>query len=791
MKDQKCRNLAISLFTLALSLMMAPTVQGAEENSQDNNSSDPKVIYVSQDGAGDGLTADAPAAFTADLVSQQASPVELVLTEDINIESTVKITNGQNVTIVDNGTPITVTAISSGNTHSMFNVEEGGILSFRTSVPGEDSLLVFDASRENSRSSTLFVDVTGTFILDGGTLQNGLVYYGSSGAVTIDDNGYFEMNGGIITNVSISNQYCGTVFLDGSGRFEMNGGTISNCTDLQSIPLNTAAVFLRPASASLETSFIMRDGTISDNHFAHGGVFAGSYGRGTTGAEAVFTMEGGTITRNTGTYAGGGVAVFGPGNFYMKGGEISENSSPAGGGVATLDLYTSYGTGYDIDEWNTTLHCPGRFEMTGGTIKGNQAIGNTGVGGGVYIASNTCVIKNGIISDNTATYQGGGIYVATTPYVLQMADTVVTNNTATILGGGMWFCPTGDITTTVTNGGAIFGNTASDPAGADAAGDDVAAVPQTGKTHKITLSDRMLGGGEVCWYDDGGVESEKIEAGNALGRPDGSDRFDPSQPGEQRTQIKDYTDALALKAIVTDEAAELALSQAKVLITGNEAPRGGGIGSNGGIVMGVPGDEWTLNVTKAWDGVEEADRTAVTVRLKIGNYLLDPVTLDETNNWTASFENLPNPDSLGGLSITVIEEGEEYEVSYSEIQSDDGTKTLSVIVTNKPIPDEPDEPDKPNEPDKPDEPDEPDEPDKPDEPDEPGKPDEPDKPDEPGQPEEPQTPEKPSQPDQPKDTVSPETGDSRISDVWPFFLFADVSAVAGITAILLKRRRNQ
>ena len=169
---------------------------------------------------------------------------------------------------------------------------------------------------------------------------------------------------------------------------------------------------------------------------------------------------------------------------------------------------------------------------------------------------------------------------------------------------------------------------------------------------------------------------------------------------------KGDNDGIALKAVTSEAAEELARSRAKLLITGNSAPRGGGVGSNGAIVIGTPEDEWSLEVTKVWDGVSEGDRRPVTIRLKIGEYELDTVTLDTDNSWTKEFTQLPNPDTLGELAITVIEEGNEYEASYSTIQRDDGNKLLTITVTNKPG--DPDKPDKPDKPDRPDDPDYPD-----------------------------------------------------------------------------------
>lgn len=120
--------------------------------------------------------------------------------------------------------------------------------------------------------------------------------------------------------------------------------------------------------------------------------------------------------------------------------------------------------------------------MNYGVVSGNKAVyraseGDGGCGGGIYVASDNVVLKAGVIENNQAERQGGGIYVGSVPYTLHMYDAVITENTAELLGGGLWFCPTGDATNTVTNGGAIYGN----KAGENGAGDDFVSVPREGK----------------------------------------------------------------------------------------------------------------------------------------------------------------------------------------------------------------------------------------------------------------------------------------------------------------------
>ena len=293
-------------------------------------------------------------------------------------------------------------------------------------------------------------------------------------------------------------------------------------------------------------------------------------------------------------------------------------------------------------------------------------------------------LKGGKIVNNTASNHGGGVYVSEPPQVVKIYNAVVTGNTATLMGGGLWFCPTGDATFSVTNGIAVYENHA------DRAGDDFVSL--SGSTGKVTLADRMLGGGAVEWYRDGAVNGGtgggSTPPQNVTGSVDSSvARFDPENPGERLTSISGNGN-YALKAVVSDEAVELARSQAKLWIIGNQAQRGGGIGSNGAADLGEQDKDYTLQVKKVWEGGTPADGASVTVYLMIGSHRLDPVVLSAENDWTASFTDLPAPDSLtgdlAGVEYAVVEDPVPagYEVSYSEAVVDEENRIITITVTN-------------------------------------------------------------------------------------------------------------
>lgn len=663
-----------------------------EKPADESMRQDGQYIYVSQDGGGDGQSAQSPAKLSSELIKSLNTKTNIVITSDIELTQNIIIEKGQDVTLLNDGNARTINIKNQGanNNHGAFQINKGAKLTIATSQSDRDDLLIIDGSAAACASSMAvencdygdLITCRGTLTLSGGTLQNSHCTQPGGGAVVVSGNdAEFDMTGGTIRDNTFNNQYGGTVRIAFGAKFEMNGGAI--CENETKLPsggaINNAAVYVEAAGNS---SFYMKGGQITGNYGDSGGVFIGEPAPSDFSSVATMEMNGGSISGNTADKYGGGIMVCGQARVTVNKGEISGNTAIIGGGVAVYDLYTDRGMGQDYDQWKNFF--PAEFTMNYGVVSGNKAVyraseGDGGCGGGIYVASDNVVLKAGVIENNQAERQGGGIYVGSVPYTLHMYDAVITENTAELLGGGLWFCPTGDATNTVTNGGAIYGN----KAGENGAGDDFVSVPREGKGHYVMLADRMLGGGEVKWYKDGGVLDGAASGTNVLGLPDGSARYDKDNPGERIQHINMKEEGFALKAEVTEAGIKLAQSQAKLTVTGNSSARGGGIGSNGGIVIGTP-DEWTLNIKKVWDVEDEKDSEPVNIYLKIGEHLLDHVTLNEGNGWQASFTQLPNPESLNNVSITVVEEnGQHYQASYSDMQIDKDNKTMFITVTNK------------------------------------------------------------------------------------------------------------
>ena len=586
--------------------------------------------------------------------------VEVIANTSLNKQITIEA--GKNITI--KGRDYTIELASSS---TAFKIEKEGSLTI-------DGDLTFTTKDENTKVQG-FVNCSGLFKFNNGTIdmKNGNLGSGSLINVTGPE-AEFILNNGTIKNVNNG----GGVYVNNQASFIMNDGTISNC----SAYLYGGGVLVEGQSKDSSAAFTMNGGVIEKCQALYGGgVCIRCY---SNDGKAEMIMNGGTIRDNIAKNdndndnnpgAGGGIMIWDNTdnqNVYssehisliMKNGEISNNSVPngMGGGVAC---------------------CGGKFTMEGGSINNNKASSSVnGCGGGVYIASSGVTLNRGKIQNNEAGLQGGGVYCGSTPYIVKVYNAVIKENRASIIGGGVWACPTGDVKVFITNGVAVYDNTA------EKAGDDVASIKNTNnEDYVLTLSDRMLGGGQVLWYLDGKLNATQKDdkSDNRLGVADESVQRYPNTDPDPITNINDATDSYVLKAAASDNAKSLAISAASLLITGNSAPRGGGIGTNGGFIMGDENNDYSLIVKKVWENTtDESLKKELTVYLKINETELDSVKLNSNNNWTATFDDLPSPDSLDNVSYAVVEDPvpDNFVPTYSQAKVNNDTRTIEINIMN-------------------------------------------------------------------------------------------------------------
>lgn len=245
-----------------------------------------------------------------------------------------------------------------------------------------------------------------TLKLESGIILDGYksVYNGNTSTIIYVVSGEFVMNGGIIRN-NRSNAG-GAVYVNLGQKFNMTGGTIEGCNGLNS----GGAIYNNG-------TFIMSGGTISNN-FANdatngkgGGIYNDDAG--------VINLNGGTIQQCESAVYGGGIYNRGQLKFSASASfKIQNNKSQRGGGIANESATLTANSGNNS------------------TISGNSASVD---GGGLYLFGdyNATDIRGISINNNTATW-GAGIYFRGKAKVI-LSDCSISSNTASENGGGIYF----------------------------------------------------------------------------------------------------------------------------------------------------------------------------------------------------------------------------------------------------------------------------------------------------------------------------------------------------------------
>lgn len=229
---------------------------------------------------------------------------------------------------------------------------------------------------------------TGDFIMYGGEISGNRIDISAHSAAAGDGAGVesqlsdFTMYGGEISGNACSDTGGGVI--SAGAYLKLYGGTISN---------NTADK--RGGGVFTNMTLTISDGiTITGNKSEQGG--------GIYTYDEDITINGGNITGNTATYGGG---VYHIGDYrtcdtltISGSATITGNTATDGGGV-----YVE--SGKNTSNWNKGQ---GALQINGGSITNNTATGN---GGGVYINERGLLtITGGNVTDNTATVNGGGVY---------------------------------------------------------------------------------------------------------------------------------------------------------------------------------------------------------------------------------------------------------------------------------------------------------------------------------------------------------------------------------------------
>lgn len=611
--------------------------------------------------ATDDKVSNAEGALSLQQAVDQANGTPVTIEKDIRLDEPVRIAAGQRVEITAN-TNCNIFGNKDKDLTNLFVVEPGGKLSLtgaltlggwnntgsilvnhgKTTIDGN---VVIEKSTLEGDSMGVIEDngSSAELILENGTIQNHKIRGALSASIRVTEGASFTMNGGTIqdniANTPSSDSSSPAVLLLGASTFTMNEGSICN----NSGQCGTA-VYLTASNNAAKACFTMNGGTLSNNE-------SRSYTPYSTPTGAVFVKYSAEFVLNNGTITGN----------CAHGG--------AGGGVAVMDELPT-------EEHGTA------FTMIGGTISNNTASGYRCSGGGIYSCSNHVSLLGGRIENNSA-YDGGGVYSEGNTEIyttLHIENALITGNTAD-QGGGLWFCPTGDAKLYMQDGAVIYGNTAAS-AGDDFASPEVATG--AGGNGGVTLPDYFPNGKVIQWFSDGFLYAP---AGNRGTSGQGT-RYNAVEYAKRVTGVQNEKKGLALKSVVSDGVSIPATGS--LIITGNQASHGGGgIGANGGVVIGEATSlSHSILVKKAWDnpGHEDTQPSGVTIHLKERDTgdIVSTAELTGENGWQHTFTDLPlSPDHY-----TVTEQPlEGYKATY--YQDADGNFIITNTYLTTPTPDVP------------------------------------------------------------------------------------------------------
>lgn len=407
---------------------------------------------------------------------------------------------------------------------------------------------------------------------------------------------------------------------------------------------------------------------------------------------------------------GGAISLSGPGKYLIKGNEIIGNEAFAKNEYSS-GIYYSCGGGISL---GGTLNTHGCEDVT---LEDNIISKNKAqlFGGGVFCQmekkNDKLAIKSGLFSYNESGYSGGGLDLSPHNQPFLVMDNVLMTGNKAPTGAGIWACPTARVRNHSTFGAAIIGNildqrekTKYKISGTDVRfeGSDTIyrsiAEHNNPNYHKVSIQDRTFLGNKVDWYAD--------EPG-ALYK-DGDLPLTPDKYTGRSTSFGLYGKMLG------DEGYENHKKYSKIIFIGNIAKeRGGAIATNTDIDFGQENLEVNVKVTKAWKDEKGQKLTKdipkeVSVKLiredsDGGKYDLETIKLNDENNWTHVFKNLPSKGILEDKEVDfsyTIEEVNAPKGYVAEIKTLEATEEAQYefLLENQKKPPEPKNPPEPKAP---------------------------------------------------------------------------------------------
>ncbi|MCL1949809.1 MAG: hypothetical protein FWF59_08765 [Turicibacter sp.] len=460
--------------------------------------------------------------------------------ENITFAGSISIPSGVTVKLSSDGGPFTLSSTTANQRHftvsgtlqlgnivldggSTGSAGGGGIYAGTGGIVTLNSGAILQNCYNSSHGGAVYLNGA-ALTANGATFQNnanggyGAGVYGTSATVntqncTFVDNqavnsgggiyiitGAYSDTGSVFSNNSSGN-YGGAAFLQdttapvafNSTQFLANQGSTAGGVSLTNytVAMNQCIIEGNTSSGNAGglltyrgTTNTITGGSISQNTAASygGGILFGGSGLGPSGVDDYLTLNGVSITNNSGAN-GGGIAYLGSNdnNYFFTATDVvfdQNQASSGGGGIcavggsSTTLQYLATFKGSTAFTNNTATASGGGLYLSNlinATFQGIPITGNSAQNGaGYFLNSGTLTTDSAtIISSNTASQKGGGGYVAPQGILYEKGATYASNTSASggglYVAGGKGYVYGSTVTQNITsaNGGGIYVDTSS------------------------------------------------------------------------------------------------------------------------------------------------------------------------------------------------------------------------------------------------------------------------------------------------------------------------------------------
>ena len=230
---------------------------------------------------------------------------------------------------------------------------------------------------------------------------------------------------------------------------------------------------------SSDSSITISYNTIDNN-------FTGDHGAGICSRDSSVTIVSNSITNNTGYYLGGGIYCEGS-SAIIRGNAITGNRANdygGGGGIALMGSSATIMSNSIVNNYASEAgggiwlkdSTPVIIDIDNNTISGNSSSEGGGLSCNLYRDGSSMVLRNNMITENSASWAGGGIHCVGFPSP-EIINNTICNNSVTYGGGYGW-------------GGGIYCGTNSDPI----------------ILNSILWGNTASNGSQIYWADTGSAE---------------------------------------------------------------------------------------------------------------------------------------------------------------------------------------------------------------------------------------------------------------------------------------------